>query len=67
MFNDEEKAFLASFADWLEQGTPRAWNYEHPASPGVRWEPTIEEQKVIDAVDVIRDVIGSKESLRCRR
>lgn len=58
-----EKSFLASFADWLEQGTPNAWNYEHPCSPGVRWDPTTEEQKVIDAVDIIRDAIGWKENL----
>lgn len=64
MFSDEEKRFLSDFADWLEGGTPRAWGFENPCAPGVRWDPTHEEQKVMDAVDVIRDAIDYRESLR---
>ena len=62
MLREVEVAALRSVADWLDGGTPRAFNFQHPCDPpGTRWEPTMAEETVMLTVDAIRDVADYKE------
>ena len=62
ILREAEVAALRSVADWLDGGTPRAFNFQHPCDPpGTRWEPTAAEEAVMRTVDAIRDVADDKE------
>ena len=62
MLRDAEVAVLRSVADWIDGGTPRAFNFQHPCDPtGTRWEPTAAEEAVMRTVDAIRDLADYKE------
>lgn len=46
---------LRDFAEYLEGGTPKAWQYEHPCDPGVFWEPSNDDQLVLSIAKTAQD------------
>lgn len=46
---------ILSCAVYIEGGTPKAWDYQHPSNPNVRWEPNPEEQLLIDLANQFRE------------
>lgn len=53
---------LRGFAEWLDGGTPRAWDFHHPCDPpGVKWEPNSEDKTAMRIADSAREVAATIE------